>query len=99
MFDLSDQQKETRAWAREFAEREVLPRAAEMDRSATYDRAVIEAMFEAGIMGMLVPEQHGGRDLSVLEYATVVEELEKLGRPAVPRNPPGKRHLPGNFKS
>jgi butyryl-CoA dehydrogenase len=77
MFNLNDQQKETRAWAREFAEREVLPRAAEMDRSAAYDRAVIEAMFEAGIMGMLVSEQHGGRDLSVLEYATVVEELAR----------------------
>ncbi len=77
MFNLNDQQKETRAWAREFAEREVLPRAAEMDRSAAYDRAVIEAMFEAGIMGMLVSEQYGGRDLSMLEYATVVEELAR----------------------
>ncbi len=77
MFDLNDQQKETRAWAREFAEREVLPRAAEMDRAATYDRAVIEAMFEAGLMGLLVPEQYGGRELSVLEYVTAVEELAR----------------------
>ena len=77
MFNLNDQQKETRAWAREFAEREVLPRAAEMDRSATYDRAVIEAMFEAGLMGLLVPEQYGGRGLSVLEHATAVEELAR----------------------
>jgi len=77
VFNLNDQQKETRAWAREFAEREVLPRAAEMDRSATYDRAVIEAMFEAGLMGLLVPEQYGGRGLSALEYATAVEELAR----------------------
>jgi alkylation response protein AidB-like acyl-CoA dehydrogenase len=77
MFDLNDQQKETRAWAREFAEREVLPRAAEMDRSATYDRAVIEAMFKAGLMGLLVPEQYGGRGLSALEHATAVEELAR----------------------
>lgn len=77
MFDLNDQQKETRAWAREFAEREVLPRAAEMDRSATYDRAVIDAMFDAGLMGLLVPEQYGGRELSALEYVTAVEELAR----------------------
>jgi alkylation response protein AidB-like acyl-CoA dehydrogenase len=77
MFDLNDQQKETRAWARGFAEREVLPHAAEMDRAATYDRAIIEAMFEAGLMGLLVPEQYGGRELSVLEYATAVEELAR----------------------
>ncbi len=77
MFDLNDQQKETRAWAREFAEREVLPRAAEMDRSASYDHAVIEAMFEAGLMGLLVPEQYGGREFSALEYATAGEELAR----------------------
>jgi butyryl-CoA dehydrogenase len=77
MFDLNDQQKETRAWAREFAEREVLPRAAEMDRAATYDRAIIEAMFEVGLMGLLVPGQYGGRELSVLEYVTAVEELAR----------------------
>ncbi|MCK4410506.1 MAG: acyl-CoA dehydrogenase family protein [Candidatus Eisenbacteria sp.] len=77
MFDLNDQQKETRAWAREFAEREVLPRAAEMDRSATYDHAVIEAMFEVGLMGLLVPEQYGGRELSTLDYTTAVEELAR----------------------
>ncbi|MEA3409133.1 MAG: acyl-CoA dehydrogenase family protein [Candidatus Eisenbacteria bacterium] len=77
MFDLNDQQKETRAWAREFAEREVLPRAAEMDRSAVYDRTVIDAMFEAGLMSLLVPEQYGGRGLSLLEHATAVEELAR----------------------
>ena len=77
MFDLNDQQKETRAWAREFAEREVLPRAAEMDRTATYDHTIIEAMFEAGLMGLLVPEQYGGRELSTLDYTTAVEELAR----------------------
>jgi len=77
MFNLNDQQKETRAWAREFAEREVLPRAAEMDRTSTYDHTIIEAMFEAGLMGLLVPEQYGGRELSALDYTTAVEELAR----------------------
>jgi len=77
MFDLNDQQRETRAWAREFAEKEVLPRAAEMDRTATYDHAIIDAMFEAGLMGLLVPETYGGRGLSTLGYATAVEELAR----------------------
>jgi butyryl-CoA dehydrogenase len=77
MFDLNDQQKETRAWAREFAEREVLPRAAAMDESGLYDRELLTAMFEAGLMGLLVPEQYGGRGLSTLEYVTAVEELAR----------------------
>ncbi|MBN2565744.1 MAG: acyl-CoA dehydrogenase family protein [Candidatus Eisenbacteria bacterium] len=77
MFDLNDQQKETRAWARAFAEKEVQPRAAAMDRDGVYDRAIIDAMFEAGLMGLLIPEEYGGRDLSALEYVTAVEELAR----------------------
>jgi butyryl-CoA dehydrogenase len=75
MFDLSDQQKETRAWARAFAEKEILPRASVMDRDGLYDRAIIDAMSDAGLMGLLVPEEYGGRGLSILEYVTAVEEL------------------------
>lgn len=77
MFDLNDQQKETRAWARQFAEGEVAPRAAAMDRSGVYDRAVIDAMFDAGLMATLIPKEHGGRGMSTLEYATCVEELAR----------------------
>ena len=77
MFDLSDRQKSTRAWAREFAEREVAPRAAAMDAAGSLDRAVVDALFSAGFMGMLVSEQHGGRGSSVLEYVTAVEELAR----------------------
>jgi butyryl-CoA dehydrogenase len=77
MFDLNDQQKVTRAWAREFAEREVLPRAAAMDETGVYDRRLLDAVFEAGMMGLLLPESYGGRGLSALEYATAVEEVAR----------------------
>lgn len=77
MFDLNDQQREARAWAREFAEREVAPRAAAMDASGSYDRAVVDAMFEHGLMGMLVPGEFGGGGFGVLEYVTAVEELAR----------------------
>ncbi len=77
MFDVSERQAATRAWARAFAEEEVAPRAAEMDRSERYDRALVDAMFSAGLMGMLVPEGHGGRGAGMLEYVTAVEELAR----------------------
>jgi len=77
VFDVSEKQSETRAWVRSFAEREVAPRAAEMDRTASYDRAVIDAMFGEGLMRMLVPTEHGGRGASILTYATAVEELAR----------------------
>lgn len=77
MFDLSDKQRDARASVRAFAEGEVAPRAAEMDREGAYDASLIEAMFRAGIMGTLVPEAYGGRGASALEYATAVEELAR----------------------
>jgi butyryl-CoA dehydrogenase len=77
MFDLSEKQREIRAWAREFAEREIAPRAAGMDKVGRYDRAALDAMFEAGMMGLLAPTEFGGRGASALEYVTAVEELAR----------------------
>jgi butyryl-CoA dehydrogenase len=77
MTDLNGHLTDIRAWARDFAEHEVAPRAAEMDWSGTYDASVIEEMFAAGMMGMLVPSAYGGRGATALEYITVVEELAR----------------------
>ncbi len=77
MFDVNDGQKEARSRTREFAEREVAPRAAEMDRSGSYDPALRAALFEAGLMGMLVPKEYGGLGAGVVEYVTAVEELAR----------------------
>jgi butyryl-CoA dehydrogenase len=77
MTDPNGHLTDIRAWARDFAERELAPRSAEMDRTGVYDPSVIEAMFGAGMMGMLVPEAYGGRGATTLEYITVVEELAR----------------------
>jgi butyryl-CoA dehydrogenase len=77
VFDLSDAQKTARAWARDFAESEVAPRAAAMDAAGEFPRDLLARMFDAGLMGMLVPAAHGGRGLGMLEYATAVEELAR----------------------
>ncbi len=77
MFDLTEKQTEIRAWAREFAELEIAPRAADMDRAGTYDPAALDALFGAGMMGLLVPSDHGGTGASTLEYVTAVEELAR----------------------
>ena len=77
MFDLSDGQKATRARVRELAEREVLPKAASMDASGAFDGEVVRALFDAGLMGMLVPREHGGSASTTLEYVTAVEELAR----------------------
>jgi butyryl-CoA dehydrogenase len=77
MTDVNGHLTDIRGWAREFAEHDVAPRAVEMDRTGCYDASVIDAMFDAGMMGMLVPSEYGGRGSSALEYITVVEELAR----------------------
>jgi butyryl-CoA dehydrogenase len=77
MADLNGHLTDIRAWARDFAEQELAPRSAEMDRSGVYDPSVVEAMFAAGMMGMLVPRAYGGRGATALEYITIVEELAR----------------------
>jgi len=77
MFDLTEKQQKTRAWAREFAEREIAPLASSMDKAGDFPREHLRAMFEAGLMGMLVPAEHGGRGASMLEYVTAVEEVAR----------------------
>jgi butyryl-CoA dehydrogenase len=77
MFDLTDDQKSVRERTRAFAEREVAPRAAAMDAVGSLEPEVLEALFSAGLMGMLVPEEYGGRGAGALEYVTAVEELAR----------------------
>jgi butyryl-CoA dehydrogenase len=77
MFDLTESQTKTRAWAREFAEREIAPNAASMDAAGEFPRELLSAMLDAGLMGMLVPAEHGGRGSSMLDYVTAVEEVAR----------------------
>ena len=59
-FTLSDEQVLLRDMARDFAERELKPRAARHDREERLDPAVIEQLKELGFLGLTVPEKHGG---------------------------------------
>lgn len=58
--------------------RDVLaPKAAEVDRSGRFPRENFQAMAEAGLIGMLVPEKYGGSGAGVLTTAVVMEEIAK----------------------
>jgi acyl-CoA dehydrogenase len=74
-FALSDEQKELRALAREFAEKEIRPKAAEYDEHSTHPVDVIAKAHELGLMNIHVPEALGGTELGVFEGALVGEEL------------------------
>jgi acyl-CoA dehydrogenase len=74
-FELTEEQKELRALAREFAEKEIRPKAAEYDEHSTHPRDVIEKAHEIGLMNVHVPEEYGGPGLPGFEGMLIGEEL------------------------
>src|SRR5438034_6023834 len=74
-FALSDEQKALRALAREFAEKEIRPKAAEYDEHSTHPADIIAKAHEVGLMNAPVPEEYGGPGLSGFENMLIGEEL------------------------
>jgi len=77
MFELSTTQKQLQATAREFAKKEIAPRAAEIDRTEQYPWENVELLTKQGFMGMTVPEEYGGSGMSYLDVVLVIEEIAK----------------------
>ncbi len=63
---------------RQFAEKEVLPFAAQWDRNNTFPEQAVRHMAEMGLMGLPYPKEYGGAGADVLSYAIAVEELSRI---------------------
>jgi len=74
-FALTDEQKALRDLAREFAEREIRPKAAEYDEHQIHPADVIASAHEVGLMNPHMPEELGGPGLGGLEGVLIGEEL------------------------
>jgi acyl-CoA dehydrogenase len=74
-FALTDEQKELRALARAFAEKEIRPKAADYDEHSTHPADIIEKAHELGLMNVHIPEEYGGPGLSGFEGMLIGEEL------------------------
>ncbi len=74
-FALTDEQKELRALAREFATKEIRPVAAEHDVAMRHPADVIAKAHEVGLMNLHVPTEYGGAGLSAFDGMLVGEEL------------------------
>lgn len=77
-FDLSDDQRAIGDVARDVALREIAPHIVRWDREHVFPRALYGKLTEAGLMGMLVPEQYGGVAADYVSYALAVEELARV---------------------
>jgi len=74
-FALTPEQRELRALAREFAEKEIRPKAAEYDEHQTHPADLIAKAHELGLMNVHIPEEYGGPGLPGFEGMLVGEEL------------------------
>jgi acyl-CoA dehydrogenase len=74
-FTLTDEQKNLRDLAHDFAEKEIRPVAWEYDKEGTWPQDVIDKAHEVGLMNTHVPEEYGGAGLSYLDGCLIEEEL------------------------
>ena len=76
-FEFSEEQLEMRRTLRDFAEKEILPHAAEWDEKKIFPRKTIAALGELGFLGVIFPSRYGGAGLSYVDYSLVIEELAR----------------------
>ena len=76
-FELTDEQELIREAVREFAEAEVAPIAAELDRDHRFPHELLPKMADLNLMGMPFPEKMGGAGADEVSYVIAVEELSR----------------------
>jgi butyryl-CoA dehydrogenase len=74
-FELSEEQKMIRAMVREFARTEILPTAAERDKTKEFPRENLRKMGELGLMGMNVPAEYNGAGVDTVSYSVALQEI------------------------
>jgi alkylation response protein AidB-like acyl-CoA dehydrogenase len=78
-FNLSDEQKQLKESVKAFTKKEIEPIAHEMDREGKISEDLIGKMAGMGLLGMTLPQEHGGADASDLDCALAVEEVAYSG--------------------
>ena len=77
-FTLSEEHEMLRIAARDFAQKEIAPIAAEFDETGDFPIETIKKMGEMGFMGIEIPEEYGGAGMDTLAYVLALEEICKV---------------------
>ncbi|UCE73519.1 MAG: acyl-CoA dehydrogenase [Methanomassiliicoccales archaeon] len=77
-FALTKEQEMVRKMVREFAENELRPIAADIDKTCEFPKETVKKMGKLGLMGMTVPKEYGGGGLDSISYAIGVEEISRV---------------------
>lgn len=76
-FELDEELVMVRDMARDFADKELVPRATQHDRQEKIDPEVFGLLSELGLWGLTIPEEYGGAGMGNLALAVVLEELNR----------------------
>ncbi|MCU0489636.1 MAG: acyl-CoA dehydrogenase [Anaerolineales bacterium] len=78
LFPISSEHEMIRQAARDFAQKEIAPIAAEFDESGEFPSKTVKKMGALGLMGIEIPEQYGGVGMDSLAYVLALEEICKV---------------------
>jgi short/branched chain acyl-CoA dehydrogenase len=76
--DLAEDERLFRDQVRQFADERIRPHVSRMDAEAAMPRSLVDELFELGIMGIEIPEKHGGAGATFFMSILVVEELARV---------------------
>ncbi len=77
-FRLNEEQRAIQELVRDFAEKEIAPCAAEIDRRDQFPADIFRRMGEQGLMGLPFPEEYGGGGADAVSQAIAVEEISRV---------------------
>ncbi len=76
-FQLTEEQRAIQEMVHDFAEKEIVPRANDIDKSDEFPEDLFAKMGEQGLMGLPFPEQYGGGGADTISQALAVEEISR----------------------
>lgn len=76
-FNYTDHQKEVRKLASDFASNRIAPVAMKYDETQDFPWEIVRELGDMGFLGVIFPEEYGGSNFSVMDYAIIVEEISK----------------------
>jgi butyryl-CoA dehydrogenase len=77
-FTFTQEQLLVQKMAREFAQKELAPIAAEIDENARFPLETVEKLRANGMLGMTIPREYGGAGVDTLAYVLAEEEISKV---------------------
>jgi alkylation response protein AidB-like acyl-CoA dehydrogenase len=76
-FTFTEEQQDFRAALRAMVKREIVPVAAEWERTGRYPTEIVDRMRKMGLFGITTPPQYGGLGLDFVSFALVYEEISR----------------------